>query len=118
LACFGFIRPTLGFSKRQPWGKCEVPTLAVILQFRFHLLHLCIDYKLWPFAPIRGVSCNIHRASYYRDQADHARRLARAHIQDETKAPLRIVVQDYDNIAEDPENGAVVIFHPEMLPQP
>ena len=68
--------------------------------------------------PIRGVSCNMHRASYYRDQADHARRLARAHIQDETKAPLRIVVHDYDNIAEDPENGAVVIFHPEMLPQP
>jgi len=41
--------------KRQPWGKSEVPTLAVILQFRFHLLHLCsknsdaevaMDYKL------------------------------------------------------------------------
>jgi hypothetical protein len=76
------------------------------------------DYKLWPFAPIRGVSCNMHRASYYRDQADRARRLARAQIQDKTKALLRIVAQDYDNIAEDPENGAVEIFYPEMLPQP
>jgi hypothetical protein len=52
------------------------------------------------------------------DQADRARRLARAQIQDEPKALLRIVAQDYDNIAEDPENGAIEIFHPEMLPQP
>ena len=60
----------------------------------------------------------MHRASYYRDQADCARRLARAHIQDETKALLlQRVAQDYDDIAEDLENGAVDIKHPEMLPQ-
>jgi hypothetical protein len=59
----------------------------------------------------------MHRASYNRDQADRARRLARAQIQDETKALLRIVVQDYDDIAEDLENGAVEILDPEMLPQ-
>src|SRR6266404_9637778 len=36
-----FIRPSPLALKRQAWGKSEVPTLAVILQFRFHLLHLC-----------------------------------------------------------------------------
>jgi hypothetical protein len=29
-----------------------------------------------------------------------------------------MVEQDYGNIAENPENGAVEIFHPEMQPQP
>src|SRR6266404_7981882 len=64
LAFSDFIRPTPLAFERQPWGKSEVPTLAVILQFRFHLLHLCsknsdaeaaTDYKLAVRA-YRGVS--------------------------------------------------------------
>jgi hypothetical protein len=64
------------------------------------------DCKLWPFAPISGVSCNMHRASYYRVQANRARRLAREQTHHETKALLQRVAQDYDDIAEDLENGA------------
>lgn len=59
----------------------------------------------------------MNRASYYRDQADRARRLAREQTHHETKALLLRVAQDYDDIAEDVENGAVEILHPEMLPQ-
>ena len=45
---------------------------------------------------------SMHRASYYRHQADLVRRSARAHTQHETKALL--LAQDYDAIAEDLEN--------------
>jgi hypothetical protein len=49
----------------------------------------------------------MQRASYYRNQADRARRLARAQMQHETKVLLlQRVAQDYDDIAEDLENGA------------
>jgi hypothetical protein len=54
---------------------------------------------------------------HYRDQADHSRRLAREQIHHETKALLERASRDYDDIAEDLENGAVEIRHPEMLPQ-
>jgi hypothetical protein len=59
----------------------------------------------------------MYRASYYRDQAERARRLARAQTQYETKGLLQRVAQDYDELAEDLKNGAVEIRHPEMLPQ-
>jgi hypothetical protein len=59
----------------------------------------------------------MHRASYYIDQANRARRLAREQTHHETKTLLERVAQDYDDIAEDLENGAVEIRHPEMLPQ-
>ena len=111
LAFSDVIRPSPLALKRQPWGKSEVPTLAVILQFRFHLLRLCsknsdaeaaTDYKLAVRA-YRGVSHNMHRAACFRHQADRVRRSARAHTQHETKALL--LAQDYDVIAEDLENG-------------
>lgn len=79
-------------------------------------LEAATDYKLWPFALIWRFR-SMHRASYYRDQADRARRLAREQTHHETKALLQRVAQDYDDIAEDLENGAVDIKHPEMLPQ-
>ena len=53
----------------------------------------------------------------YRVQANRARRLAREQTHHEAKALLQSVAQDYDDIAEDLENGAVEIRHPEMLPQ-
>ena len=60
----------------------------------------------------------MQRASYYRNQADRARRLARAQTQHETKVLLlQRVAQGYDDIAEDLENRAVDIKHPELLPQ-
>jgi hypothetical protein len=74
------------------------------------------DYKLWPFAPIRAFSVEC-TGPHYRDQADHSRRLAREQTHHETKALLERASRDYDDIAEDLENGAVEIRHPEMLPQ-
>lgn len=74
------------------------------------------DYKLWPFAPIRAFSIEC-TGPHYRDQADRARRLAREQTHHETKALLERVAQDYDDIAEGLENGAVEVRHPEMLPQ-
>lgn len=59
----------------------------------------------------------MQRASYYREQADRARRLAREQTHHETKALLQRVAQDYDDIAEDLESGAVEIRHSEILPQ-
>src|SRR5262245_20192431 len=41
LAFLDFIRATPLAPKRQPWGKSKVPTLAVILQLRLQLWHLC-----------------------------------------------------------------------------
>jgi len=52
-------------------------------------------------------------ASYYRERADHVRRLAEITWQDDLEAALRRVAQDYDEIAED--LGATEIRHPELL---
>ena len=57
----------------------------------------------------------MHRASYYRDQAERARRLARAQTQHETRAVLLGVAQDYDELAEDLEDEATEIRHPELM---
>jgi hypothetical protein len=54
--------------------------------------------------------------SYYRDQAERARRLARSVTdRDEgVKAILSHVAQEYEELAEDLEGGAVEIRHPEL----
>ena len=54
--------------------------------------------------------------SYYRDQAERARRLARSVTdRDEgVKAILSQVAQEYEELAEDLEGGAVEIRHPEL----
>ena len=59
----------------------------------------------------------MHDAAYYREQADRARRLARAQPAPETRSTLERVARDFDEIAYDLETGAVEIRHPEMLPQ-
>ena len=56
-------------------------------------------------------------ASYYRDQAERARRLARAITNRETEALLSRVARDYEDFAEDLETGAIEIRHPELMPQ-
>lgn len=56
-------------------------------------------------------------ASHYRDQARRARRLAHSLNNREVEALLSQVAREYDDIAEDLENGAVEIRHPELMPQ-
>ena len=45
------------------------------------------------------------RASYYREQADHLRRLAEMTWQDDLEALLRRVAQEFDEAAENIESG-------------
>jgi hypothetical protein len=54
------------------------------------------------------------RVSYYREQADHVRRLAEMR-QDELEALLRRVAQDYEEIAENLEAGATGVRYPKPL---
>jgi hypothetical protein len=55
------------------------------------------------------------RAAYYRDRAEHIRRLADAAWQPELKEALRRLANDYDEVAEDIETGAPTIRHSELL---
>ena len=59
----------------------------------------------------------MHPASYYRERADHARRVASRMHQPEIVEMLREVARDYDDIAEDLECGAIEMRHPELMPQ-
>ena len=56
-------------------------------------------------------------ASYYREQAQRVRRLAGVPSDRETQETLLRMAQDYADIAEDLENGAIEIRHPELMPQ-
>jgi hypothetical protein len=55
--------------------------------------------------------------AYYRERAAQARRLARSVHQRDLHQTLRDMAQGYEDIAEDLENGAVEIRHPELMPQ-
>jgi len=55
--------------------------------------------------------------SYYRSQADRVRRLAGVPTDRETQNTLREMAQDYLDLAEDLERGAIEIRHPELMPQ-
>jgi hypothetical protein len=55
--------------------------------------------------------------SYYRDQAERARRLAGAVTDGEVAVALCQAARDFDDIAEDMERGATEIRHPERMPQ-
>jgi hypothetical protein len=57
------------------------------------------------------------RASHYRHQADHARRLAEAAWQPDLEDTLRRLARDFDETAEDTEAGATEVRHPELLPR-
>ena len=59
----------------------------------------------------------MHSAEYYRDQAARARRVAMIAHQPDVRNILQRAAQDYDDIAEDIDAGAVEIRHAELLPQ-
>jgi len=59
----------------------------------------------------------MHSAEYYRKRAEHARKLADMSLEGAVRETLERMVQDYEDVAEDLETGAVEIRHPEMLPQ-
>lgn len=59
----------------------------------------------------------MHDASYYRDQAERARRLASAVTDRETVAALSRAARDFEDIAKDLERGAVEVRHPALMPQ-
>ena len=59
----------------------------------------------------------MYDADYYRQQAERARWHAARQTAPPTEKLLRRVAQDFDDIAEDIEKGAVEIRHPELLPQ-
>jgi len=59
----------------------------------------------------------MHPAAYYRARAEHTRSLASRVYQPDLLDVLHRVAQDYDEIAEDLEVGAIELRHPELLPQ-
>ena len=59
----------------------------------------------------------MHQPSYYRNQAERARRLAESATDRSLEDQLVRIAQDYDEIAEDLETGAIEIRHPELMPQ-
>jgi hypothetical protein len=52
---------------------------------------------------------------YYRERADHLRRLAEMTWQRDLEGVVRSLAQDYDETAEDLEAGATEARHPELL---
>jgi hypothetical protein len=63
--------------------------------------------------PGRQCFAIIHRASHYRELADHARQLAQATWQDDLENTLRCLARDFDEIADDIEADATEVRHPE-----
>ena len=53
--------------------------------------------------------------SYYRERADHLRRLAEMTWQRDLEVSLRRLAQEYDETAEDLEAGATEIRHADLL---
>src|SRR5689334_5981920 len=64
-----------------------------------------------------GVSHFMHKPAYYREQAERARRLARSVTNRDIESYLLRMAQDYDDLVEDLETGAIEIRHPELMPQ-
>ena len=58
--------------------------------------------------------CDMHKPSYYREQAKRARRLANSATDGGIVVLLSRMGQDYDDLAEDLETGAK-IRHPELI---
>jgi hypothetical protein len=54
---------------------------------------------------------------YYREQARHARELANRSPPGAVHDTLFKAAQDFDDIAEDLEAGAIEVRHPELMPQ-
>ena len=55
--------------------------------------------------------------SYYRKQAERAKRLADGTIDQELSEALASAARDFADIADDLERGAVEVRHPELVTQ-
>jgi len=64
-----------------------------------------------------GCFACMDRASHYRHQADHARRLADATWQPDLADMLRHLAQDFDETAEDIEAGTTEVCTPSFCPR-
>jgi hypothetical protein len=64
-----------------------------------------------------GVPSRMQPVSYYLTQAEKAERLADLITDQQAQSDLLKMAQDYRDIAEDLENGAIEIRHPERMPQ-
>jgi hypothetical protein len=60
---------------------------------------------------------NMQTAAYYLEHAEKAERLALFIGDEEAKSNLEKMAHDYRDIAQDLENGAIDIRHPELMPQ-
>jgi hypothetical protein len=60
---------------------------------------------------------NMQSASYYREHAARADRLADGLNNTEIVGVLKRLARDYCDIAEDLEAGAIEVLHPSLLPQ-
>ena len=81
----------------------------------FHIMKDTLDQAKPPGPAVRYII--MHNLLYYRGQAAMARRLAASTYQRELLNLLGRVAQDYDDIADDLENGAITIRHAELMPQ-
>lgn len=59
----------------------------------------------------------MHEISYYRRQAVRAKRLADGTADQELSEALASAAQDFAEIADDLERGAVEVRHPELMTQ-
>ena len=59
----------------------------------------------------------MYEAQYYREKATHARRLAGTVTDDDAIETLLGFAQEFDDIAEDLERGAIHIRHEHLMPQ-
>ena len=59
----------------------------------------------------------MQESHYYRDEAARARRLARGATNRDLESLLLGMAREYEDLAEDLENGAIQIRHAELLPQ-
>ncbi len=55
--------------------------------------------------------------SYYLEQAEKAEPLASLIDDEQARSQLHKMAQDYKDIAQDLETGAIDIRHPELMPQ-
>jgi hypothetical protein len=63
-----------------------------------------------------AVQGGMHPPEYYRGQARHARELANRAHPGAVRDTLLKAAQDFDEIAEDLEAGAIEVRHPELMP--
>jgi hypothetical protein len=56
-------------------------------------------------------------AAYCRARAKEVRQLAETTLEDALRESLRAMARDYDELAEDLDNGATAVRHPDLLPE-